>query len=379
MPRAMTPGLYIHIPFCASRCSYCSFYSTIYDKDAAARYLGALRAELCLRDVFSPDRSPSTVFIGGGTPTSFSTKHLAALLDIVPETIPGTEITCEMNPESVTHDKLSLLLDRGVTRCSFGVQTFKEDGLRLLGRRHTGDEAKRAVTMAVDLGFSSVNIDLIHGWPGQDALIAADDVRTAVSLGARHVSCYSLMLDSNSVLARVMAERGMDESDDGAMRDLWEATEECLGGAGFEHYETSNYAMPGFRCRHNVDIWKGGAYLGIGAAAHSHLDGRRFGNVDSLTTYIERLERGENAEVFSERLSGEDKARECAVFWLRLFDGIDFAEFHEYNNIGFMELYKKTAEDLLARGWLRCSDDGTRIFVPEQFHPVLDSILVELI
>jgi oxygen-independent coproporphyrinogen-3 oxidase len=378
-PTPDAPGLYIHIPFCTSRCSYCTFYSSIYDEPAASSYLEALRAEIDARHPFSPSLPPATVFIGGGTPTSLSLEQLETLLDLVPELSAETEFSCEMNPESVTEEKLRLLRERGVTRCSFGVQTFQADGLRLLGRKHDADTARRTVAMAVDLGFASVNIDIIHGWPGQKAFTLLDDLKIAVALGVRHVSCYSLILEPESVLGTFMDKNRIAEADEACLRDLWDATEEFLESAGFEHYETSNYACPGFRCRHNVDTWKGKDYVGIGAAAHSHAGGRRFANISNREEYSRRLSLGKSVESFSEQLGKIEKARECAVFWLRLFDGVDLAEFHIRNDIEFMDLYKKTAEDLIARSWLRISADGARIFVPRELHPTLDSVLVELI
>ena len=377
MPDA-TPSLYVHIPFCRSRCPYCSFASGGYEANLADAYLDALSRELSQRGVFD-SISPSSIFIGGGTPSCLSLKQCEKLLRQLRFSSPVPEITCEINPDSASREKLRLLRDSGVNRCSFGVQTFSEKGLRLLGRRHNAAKARKAVETAVLLGFSEISLDLMFAWPGQDKKSFLQDLKQAVSLGITHLSCYQLTLEEDSRFYNDLSKNNIHEINADHNREFWDTAEQVLREDGFEHYETSNYCRPGHVCRHNVAIWKGGNYLGIGSAAHSHLENRRFANVSDAEKYIAALTEDRLPEVFSETLNPEAKAKECAIFWLRLFEGVEMEEFKTRTGFDFRELYAGTLPGLLERGWLEFSEGGKRIRVGEKHQPILDSILVELV
>lgn len=371
-------SLYIHIPFCLSRCNYCTFVSGGYDATLADAYIASIAKELQQRTVFSRQR-PHSLFIGGGTPSCLSLRQLEYLFSFLPMPESGGEATCELNPDSVDGEKLRLLRQCGITRCSFGVQTFSERGLHLLGRRHDAATALRAVNMALETGFTSVSLDLIMGWPGQEVAELEADLRRAAALGVRHLSCYNLLLEPGSALATIMQEQGLAEKDEEEGRLFWDTAETVLAESGLQHYETSNYAKPGWQCRHNVHIWQGGEYLGLGAAAHSFLNGRRSANNGDREGYIAAIREGKSAEVFSETLRPEERARECAVFWLRLFEGVELAVFRKRTGWDFMELYAETAPGLLERGFLALDAKGERVFVPREWHPVLDALLPELV
>lgn len=373
------PGLYVHIPFCLSRCSYCTFASGLYNADLADRYLEALANELARWNIFDSTHPPSTVFIGGGTPSCPSINQMQKLLSLLPLPDKGNEATCELNPDSVENEKLALLKASGCTRCSFGVQTFSQKGLRLLARRHDAKTAIDRVRRAVEMGFDSINLDLITAWPGQtfDELIF--DLRMAVDLGVTHISCYNIMYERGSLFYNLLYNNKLEEKNDGETAMFWRHTEEFLERSGFVHYETSNFARPGFQCRHNINTWKGKEYLGIGASAHSHIAGRRFANTTDTAEYVDTLLKGKSAEVFSECLSPKEKARETAVFWLRLFDGIDYTEFRERTGYDLFELYGEELAILLRAGTVATSDDRQKVFVPKKYQSVLDSILVDLV
>lgn len=377
---APQPGLYIHIPFCLSRCGYCAFVSGDYDRALADAYLDAVHAEYAARNRDGIIHTPSSLFIGGGTPSSLDRDQLRRLLAGLP--LAGVaEATCELNPDSADDEKLALLRAMGITRCSFGVQTFQPDGLRLLERRHDAETAAAVVARAAAMGFASVSVDLIMGWPGQTPAMLAEDLRRAVDLGIRHLSCYQLILEEDSRSYQKLASLSAGDGEDAARR-LWDVCEEVMAGGGFEHYETSNYARPGFRCRHNVNTWRGGEYLGLGLAAHSHLGGRRFANTADLGDYLAYAGNPERITAFSEKLEAEAKARETAVFWLRLFDGIEVEAFRRQTGYDLSRLYRRELPALLARGLLeqtRDADGVERIRVPATLQPVLDSILVELV
>lgn len=367
-----TPGLYVHIPFCRSRCTYCTFVSSIYDSAVAEQYISALGKELDAR-ASCLQGTPSTLFIGGGTPSCLAPHLLHNLLSRFP--MPNGEATCELNPDSVEIDTLRLLHDAGINRFSFGVQTFVPGGLRLLGRRHTAEEAKKKIRLCSVLNNIDINIDLISAWPGQTIDQLCIDIDQAVDLGAVHISCYNLMIEQQSRLAAIMRQTGLYEYDDETQRRFWDAAEERLAQHGFVHYEVSNFARPGHECQHNVHTWKGGAYLGVGLAAHSHIGGRRWANTDNMTEYL--ASPGHPPEAFSEHLVGADKARECAVFWLRMKQGINLTEFAEVTGIDFFALYGKTAKRLITNGFLECEADMVRVH--PAYYPMLDSVLEELV
>lgn len=376
------PGLYLHIPFCLSRCIYCTFSSQIYQPEVAGRYLDSLYDEMTRKAVRAGRFVPSSLFIGGGTPSCLSLPQLKRLLAFVPFPDSDGEATVELNPDSCGESVLDALLEKGVNRCSFGVQTFDSAGLAFMRRRHDAKTADKAVTLAIKKGVRSVNIDLIAAWPGQAISVLRDDIARAVDLGVTHISCYSMMIEEYGKFRQYLDTLGIREKDDDEARKFWDTTNDLLARAGFVRYEVSNFAKPGFECRHNLSIWKGGAYHGIGAAAHSYIDGRRYANFDGVDQYIDAMRSGASTERFSERLDETAKARECAVFWLRLTEGVALADFRKTTGIDFLDLYKTELPPLLDSGILVFSrdEDGKQyIRVPEDYFPVLDSILVELV
>lgn len=372
------PGLYIHIPFCASRCSYCTFCSGIYHAQTAERYLDCLSKEIKR----IPGKTFSTVFIGGGTPSVLSTSQLKKLLSLIPSGGGYEEFTIECNPDSIDREKLSLFADAGVTRISFGAQTFSPRGLALLGRRHDAATAAKAVEMAANMPFSSCSIDLISAWPGETLAELENDIRQAVSLGVKHISCYTLIPEEGTPLADDIFSEKITEMDDAEAREFWDLAETTLAGYGFRHYETSNFSLPGFECRHNVNCWKGHEYVGLGVSAHSHKAGRRFANTSDLEEYFLLIENGDSAEAASEQLTPEKRAREMAVFWLRLAEGIDVEEFARNCGISLYDLYHEELPRLIELKNLEFythSSGRTYLRIAEEFYPLADMVLTELV
>lgn len=365
-------GLYVHIPFCHSRCGYCTFTSGIYDEATADAYLTGLAREIAARNIANTPFA--TLFIGGGTPSCLSSAQLSTLFSILP-TVSG-EATCEMNPDSATPEKLRLLQEHGINRVSFGVQTFSPDGLRLLGRRHDASQAIRAVEWANQVGFPrGVNIDLINSWPGQGLTIIENDIKISISLNIQHLSNYSLIIEDDAP-GYEQYIGGMEGGEE-AERRSWDFIEEYLGNYGFNHYETSNFSLRGFECAHNVEIWRGGEYYGIGLGSHSHVAGRRFANTTDLEKYIKCSNTIEELEVFSEILEGREKARECTVFWLRLFEGVDTKEFLRRTGVDFFALYAGVLEGMIESGVMEVERGYVR--VARKYQPLLDMVLADLV
>ena len=373
-PLSQPKSLYVHIPFCASRCGYCTFTSTVYTPEKADAYLAALEKELRAQNAFPAEAGvlPETVFIGGGTPSVLSLAQMERLFAFLPQS--RGECTCEINPDSCSREKLEFLRDHGVNRLSFGVQTFDPDGLKLLQRRHSWDQAVDAVRLALAMSFPSVSIDLINGWPGQTERCVRKDIERAVDLGIHHLSNYNLILEPSAAeYARYCELLGGEVAEEDVGRRNWEIAEELLESKGFVHYETSNFARPGHQCRHNVMTWKGEEYLGIGLGACSHCGGVRRGTVDDMERYCRSSGEPEAVVAYSEKLEGEEKARECAVFWLRLFEGVELREFAEKTGFDFCAVYRDVLPGLLAEGIIAATENTVR--VKKKFHPVLDSVL----
>jgi len=272
-PLSLPPlALYIHLPWCVSKCPYCDFNShqrpEIWPEDA---YVDALLADLeqDLPRVWG--RPIVSIFFGGGTPSLFSARAITRLLDGVRARLrvrPHAEITLETNPGTAEFDRFEGYLAAGVNRISFGVQSFADAQLKRLGRIHDGQQAQRAYAMARAAGVSNINLDLMYALPGQDLSAALDDVKRAIDLAPEHISHYHLTMEPNTVFA---AKPPADLPDEDLAWDMQEGCQGMLAEAGFEHYEVSAYARPGMRCQHNLNYWRFGDYLGIGAGAHGKL------------------------------------------------------------------------------------------------------------
>ncbi|WP_338558137.1 radical SAM family heme chaperone HemW [Erwinia sp. E_sp_B04_7] len=270
-------SLYIHIPWCVQKCPYCDFNSHALKGDVPhEEYVRHLLADLDADLHLTSGREVSTIFIGGGTPSLLSSEAMQMLLDGVRERLPlspTAEITMEANPGTVEADRFSGYQRAGINRISIGVQSFSEKKLARLGRIHGPEEARRAAGLATDLNLRSFNLDLMHGLPDQSLEEALDDLRQAIALNPPHLSWYQLTIEPNTLFA----SRPPVLPDDDALWDIFEQGDQLLTAAGYQQYETSAYAKPGYRCEHNLNYWRFGDYLGIGCGAHGKLtqtDGR---------------------------------------------------------------------------------------------------------
>ncbi len=315
-------GLYIHIPFCERKCSYCAFYSFSKPWKNVPEFFQALKEELKnLPDGFSQE----TVFIGGGTPTALDFQTLERFLPMLGRFSPQ-EFSCEANPGTVDEAKLALLKRSGVNRLSIGVQSFDSRCLETLGRIHSAGQAESAFRLARAAGFENISLDLIFGVPGQTMEMVESDLDRALALGPEHISIYNLMYEEGTPLA----VRNPDKLDEGLEREMYDRIRHRLTAAGFVHYEISNFAKPGFECRHNLLYWSGGEYIGVGPAAHSHWKGVRWANVSDLDDYCLN---GPHHE-FEETLEQTAKERETLVMGLRRLKGFEVSaglwdELHE--------------------------------------------------
>lgn len=328
MNRNAHPGLYIHVPFCVSKCVYCDFYSETRRSDVSP-WLEALGREMLIYS----DRFPAfdTLYVGGGTPTALGEDQLGRLLETACRSFAFTddpEITVEANPNDITAGKLAVLRDCGVNRLSLGVQSFDDHDLSLLGRRHTSREAEQALELIGSSGIASLGVDLIYGIPGQTMEGWLRTLEHAIAFRPAHISCYQLTVAGGTPLHE-MQERGavrMPGEDEG--EGLFLATEHCLGNAGYLHYEISNYARgETHMSRHNRKYWRHVPYLGLGPSAHSFRDGRRWWNHRSVAGYCSALDEGRAPVSGEEILTADQLELESLCLGLRTTGGVERALF----------------------------------------------------
>lgn len=299
----MSRGLYIHIPFCKSRCIYCGFYSTTL-LSLQDRYTDALCHEMELRsfkDLQASEAQLSTVYIGGGTPSLLSPRNIKKIFlyinnvygqSMTPDDWRQMEVTMECNPDDISDEFCNVLRQLPVNRISMGVQTFSDDRLRFLHRRHTVKQVEEAVKRIRECGIKNISIDLMFGFPNEKINEWEEDIRHALSLNVEHISAYSLMYDEGTRLYEMRKEHLLKEIDDEVSLQMYEMLIDKLTLAGYEHYEISNFALPGFRSRHNSSYWQNTPYIGIGAAAHSYYLHKRQWNIEDIREYMTSIEKG---------------------------------------------------------------------------------------
>jgi len=292
-------SLYVHIPFCDKKCLYCDFYSET-GTERVEGFLAALEKEITLLKNWGNGAIFETIFFGGGTPSLLTPgqierilSHLYAAFRITRE----AEVTLEANPGTVTQGKLQAFRSLGMNRLSIGIQSFRDNELRALGRIHDREEAFQAIELARAAGFGNISLDLIYSIPGQTLAEWEDNLRTSIDLAPQHIAAYSLILEDGTPLARTVKAGEVRMNYTEVEAEMYERAMELFGLHGYEHYEVSNYALPGFRCRHNGNYWSHEDYLGLGPSAHSFWKGtdgkrgRRWWNAADLSTYIDELNR----------------------------------------------------------------------------------------
>ena len=327
-------GLYVHIPFCATRCSYCGFYSTT-KLDLQDRYVDSLCREIALRkeylSSYSTDSKAAntiirTIYIGGGTPSQLSRYSLEKLfyaIDTYLECSPE-EVTMEVNPDDVTNDLAETISALHINRVSMGAQTFDDNRLKFLNRRHKSFQVERAIDILHEHGVGNISIDLMFGFPGQTCDSWKEDVRRAISLDIQHISAYSLMYEEGTKLYRMLKENMIKEIDEEVSLNMYNELINILCGAGYEHYEISNFAKKGYRALHNSSYWHDIPYLGLGAAAHSYNIKSRQWNVSDINKYIESISHDTVPFTF-ESIDADTHYNDIVTTELRTSEGIDLS------------------------------------------------------
>ena len=288
-------GIYIHIPFCKKRCIYCDFFSTTQSEKKAA-YTSALCRELTLRKGYIGCETVETVYLGGGTPSQLSEKELSAIFNTIYKVYPiaeGAEITLEANPDDLNPDYIRMLRSLPFNRISIGIQTFQDEILKLLNRRHTARQAIKAFEDCREAGFRNISIDLMYGLPGETMKTWVSDLNQALAMKPEHISAYHLIYEEGTALWKLRETHRVEETDEDLSVALFTQLIHPLKQNGYEHYEISNFCLPGYHSRHNSSYWTGKKYLGCGPSAHSYNGTSRQWNVASLDGYIKGMEKGE--------------------------------------------------------------------------------------
>jgi oxygen-independent coproporphyrinogen-3 oxidase len=380
-------SLYLHIPYCQSKCPYCDFNSHAVASWPEDDYVRALVAEIERRadEVPWAGRRLKTIFFGGGTPSLFRPESIAAILTAAERNFGierGAEITLEANPGTVNAEKLGGMRAAGINRISFGAQSFNEARLKFLGRIHSAEETREAARSACSAGFERFNLDLIFAVPGQSVDEVLSDIAEAAALGPDHISAYNLTFEEGTAFFTEMKRGRIRPIDSDRQAEFYAAVREELPRRGYRMYEISNYAPPGHEARHNLSYWRAESYLGLGAGAHSfardeHGGGRRWWNERMPARYVEQALAGGLAEAGGETVDARSARGEFVFLNLRLRDGFALADFEQRFGESFDSVFGARAArlfegDLLLRG------EG-RIYLSERGLELADSVFAEFI
>jgi len=354
----MAAFLYIHIPFCIRKCNYCDFYSVPDSMHRIDEYVDMLCREIELRKDHID--ALEAVYIGGGTPSILEEKHFRQIMSEIRNCCSlavDAEITSESNPGTLTDAGISAMLESGINRLSIGIQSLDDKELEILGRMHNTEEAVGAFKAARRGGFTNLSIDLIYGLPGQALGRWEETLRKAIALHSEHISAYELTPEKLTPLFDQLETGDLQLPDEDIIADMYYSAIDTLGQGGYEHYEISNFALPGSRCRHNLNYWDRGEYLGIGAGAHSFIEGSRISNVADIDKYISDVNRNVIPVADDIKLNETDELKEILFLGLRKTEGIDLNQIQEDK----MELMKEALREMSRQGLVELSDSRLKL------------------
>ena len=346
-------GIYIHVPFCKTRCAYCDFYSTTLS-ELKSRYIDAVCQELLDRVTYLLGEPILTIYLGGGTPSQLDGDELKKLFYHINKVYglrDCQEITLEANPDDLTEEYVEMLASLPFNRISIGIQTFHEPTLKLIGRRHTAQQAIEAVRRCQDYGFDNISIDLIYGLPGETPEIWEQDLQTAFNLNVQHISAYHLTYEQGTRLWEMLQRHDIKEIDEDTSVELFRILCKEMQQAGFEHYEISNFARPGYRSRHNSAYWHEVHYLGCGPGAHSFDGISREWNVASLANYIMAIENG-HRDFERERLDVDTRYNEFIMTRLRTCEGFSLTDLKQRFGKTYHDYCLRLATPFIRQGLL---------------------------
>ena len=373
-------GLYIHIPFCVKKCEYCDFLSWNAEEEERQQYVAALLSEIESYREFAKGYRVSTIFIGGGTPSVLLPKQMEDILQKIYEIFElerRAEITIEVNPGTVDEEKLQCYKENGVNRLSMGLQSVKDEKLRLLGRIHTYQEFVESYELARKAGFDNISIDLISSVPGQTLQEWKEELETAAAQNPEHISVYQLIIEEGTPFYEKYAEHPELLPDEETSREIYLWTGKFLKEAGYEQYEISNYAKPGKESRHNLKYWERGDYLGLGLGAASMVRNIRMSNTKDMRTYLERCDKPKTMREDVQFLEEPRQMEEFMILALRKTRGVSKKEFERIFGREMDMVYEKALHKCLENGMLLEHKD--RIFLSEEGTLLSNMVLSEFL
>ncbi|WP_291587116.1 radical SAM family heme chaperone HemW [Bacteroides sp.] len=371
-------GIYIHIPFCKTRCIYCDFYSTTRS-ELKERYIHALCRELEIRRQYLQGEPIETIYFGGGTPSQLSGEDFQQVFDTIEKTYgmkQVQEITLEANPDDLTPQYVQTLANLPFNRISMGLQTFDEVTLRLLNRRHTAAQAITATKCCREAGFRNISIDLIYGLPGETVERWEHDLTQAIALNPEHISAYHLIYEEGTPIYKMLQQHRVNEVDEESSVHFFSSLIDRLTAAGYEHYEISNFCRPGYHSRHNTSYWQGIPYLGCGPSAHSFNRYEREWNIASLNKYLNGIESGERAYE-AEILDTTTRYNECIITSIRTNQGLSLTKLKEEFGTELWQYCLSMAAPSIKNGMLEEREGNLRLTRKGIF--ISDSIMSDLL
>ena len=371
------PSLYIHIPFCISKCIYCDFNSIVTKSQIIDEYLQAIEQEL---QSATGKHSFKTIFIGGGTPTVLNETQLDRLLNMISKHVDVTnlkEYTIEVNPGTLSDEKVIIMKNSHVGRISIGIQSFNDRYLKLLGRIHSANEAKDIFLNLREKGFNNISIDLIYGYPAQTLNEWKKDLRECCKLDPEHISAYCLTYEQGTPIVEMTDSGTLQKLSEEDELKMYEYTNDFLCDKGYNHYEISNFAKQDKECRHNTVYWENREYIGIGAGAFSYVNGERYCNIKSVKEYTSSSISKKRLICFSEKLPQKQRASEILIMALRMTSGISKKEFTQRSGFDLNELFEKQLNNLTQTGLI--SFDDERVKLTRKGLSVADSVMMEFV
>ncbi|NOT59963.1 MAG: radical SAM family heme chaperone HemW, partial [Acidobacteria bacterium] len=357
-------GIYLHIPFCAARCHYCNFATGGYEAELAARYVNALCAEIERADVSAAMQTVDTIYFGGGTPTTLTVEQFARILELCRtkfDITPNAEITTEANPGSISLEYLKGLRALGINRLSFGVQSFADDELEMIGRIHDAQAARDAITTARAAGFDNVSLDLIAGLPEQKMATWQRNLQEAFALAPEHLSVYLLELYPDAPLLHRIKRGELTAIDDEVTVAMYFALKDEAARNGYDHYEISNWARAGCESRHNLKYWTGTPYWAFGVSAAGYDGATRWSNTRNIHEYLQRIEAHASPVAETTVLDDEDRQSENLFLRLRLKEGVNLRAHQQRFGVNVRERYRDELARLHEAGLIELDDDSLRI------------------
>ncbi|MDD3268917.1 MAG: radical SAM family heme chaperone HemW [Syntrophomonadaceae bacterium] len=357
-PAAMSRGMYIHIPFCLKKCSYCDFYSRpLLQREWLERYTDALLIEIEQQAEEIRPSHIASIYMGGGTPSLLSAEQLSRIIGAVKKSFilgDNAEISIEANPATLELSWLEHIINAGVNRLSIGVQSFSDQELKILGRVHNSKEIKESIELLHKAGLKNFNIDMIYGIPGQTMDDWQNNLQEAVECRPQHISAYLLQPGTNTPMTIDIEQGRLTLLDDDLEAAMYYRTLEFLEEQGFEHYEISNFCLSGSECRHNINYWQAGEYIGIGAGAVSHINHRRYINLADWAEYIKCLVNNQRFQVEElENMSAREVLADAMITGLRMCGGINLKKYEHRFNVHITHEYSGIIESGISKGLLK--------------------------